>query len=116
MRAMGAWLHVNGIPVINNVRWGTSETWSYTFDGIPYNSIVAIGTVASGINKTINRPIFEEGLYKMVDSLHPHTIIVYGSSNYSFFDKLRNDGINIVSFPSKTSLAFSKRKGDDANE
>ena len=116
MRAFGLWLYSNGIPIINNVRWGTKETWNYTFDGIPYNNIVAIGTVASGINKTINRPIFEEGLYKMVEILRPHTIIVYGSSNYSFFDKLRKDGITIVSFPSKTSLAFSSRNGGATGE
>ncbi|MBR6364569.1 MAG: DUF4417 domain-containing protein, partial [Lachnospiraceae bacterium] len=49
MRAFGRWISINGIPVINNVRWGTEETWSYCFDGIPHNSIVSIGTVASGI-------------------------------------------------------------------
>lgn len=112
MRAFGLWLHNNGIPVINNVRWGTKETWCYTFDGIPYNSIVSIGTVASGISKIRNRPLFEEGLFKMVETLKPHTIITYGSSNYSFFDKLKQKNITIVSFPSKTSLAFSKKEGD----
>lgn len=51
MLSFGRWISQFGIPVINNVRWGTEETWEYCFDGIPYNSIVAIGTVASGINK-----------------------------------------------------------------
>lgn len=113
MRAFGLFLHNNNIPVINNVRWGTEETWSYCFDGIPHNSIVAIGTVASGLTKTINRPIFATGLFEMVNILHPHTIIVYGSSNYSFFDKLRESGINIVSFQSKTCLAFSAKRGGE---
>lgn len=45
MRAFGYWLGKNGIPVINNVRWGTPESWRYCFDGIPDNSIVCIGTV-----------------------------------------------------------------------
>lgn len=110
MRAFGQWLISNNITVINNVRWGTIETWDYCFDGIPYGSIVSIGTVASGLKKLENRPLFEDGLRKLVDLIHPSTIIVYGSSKYSVFDELSKEGINIVSFPSKTSLAFSSRK------
>ncbi len=117
MRAYGRWLAVNGIPIINNVRWGTVETWKYCFDGIPYNSIVAIGTVASGIDHLENRPLFEDGLCEMIRLLNPHTIIIYGSSKYVFFDRLREQGINIITFPSKTSLAFAaKKKGGKSNE
>ncbi len=111
MRAFGFWLYMQNIPVINNVRWGTEETWDYCFDGIPFNSIVAIGTVASGINKLENRPDFETGLFKMVEVLKPPTIIVYGSANYNCFKKLMEMGIQIISFPSDTYLAFSSRKG-----
>ena len=108
---MGRWFGVNEISVINNVRWGTEETWEYCFDGIPYNSIVSIGTVASGIKKLENRPGFEKGLFKMVECLNPHTIIVYGSANYDCFRTLADNGIRIVSFPSDTSLAFKYKKG-----
>jgi hypothetical protein len=111
MRAFGFWLGSQGISVINNVRWGTKETWDYCFDGIPYNSTVAIGTVASGIRKLENRPDFEAGLFKMVEVLKPHTIIVYGSANYACFKKLSDMGIRIISFPSDTSLAFVSQKG-----
>ncbi len=111
MRALGFWLGSQGIPVINNVRWGTEETWCYCFDGIPYNSIVAIGTVASGLQKLGNRPDFETGLFKMVDVLKPHTIIVYGSANYNCFKILVGMGIRIISFPSDTSLAFVSKRG-----
>lgn len=111
MRAMGRWFGANGISVINNVRWGSEETWDYCFDGIPYNSIIAIGTVASGIHKLENRPDFENGLFQMVERLNPHTIIVYGSSNYDCFLKLADKGILIIPFPSDTSLAFKSRKG-----
>ena len=117
MRAYGWFFTTNEISVINNVRWGTAETWKYCFDGIPYNSTVAIGTVASGIRYLENRPAFEDGLYEMVRVLKPHTIIVYGSSNYECFEYLRSQGINIITFPSKTSIAFAaKKKGDKTNE
>ena len=116
MRAHGRWLTTQGIPVINNVRWGTEETWDYCFDGIPYNSIVAVGTVASGIRLLENRPLFETGLFKMVELINPHTIIVYGSSNYECFKKLEKMGIRIITFPSETSKAFDSRKGGNCYE
>lgn len=111
MRAFGYWCYTKGLAVINNVRWGTSETWDYTFDGIPQKSVIFIGTVASDLRKLINKPDFENGLYKMVEILRPHTIIVYGSSNYPFFSKIKEQGITVISFPSDTDLAY--RKGDN---
>ena len=107
MRAFGYWFGtICGHAVINNVRWGTLETYDYCFDGIPENSIVAIGTVGGSPRKLINRERFEHGLFEMVKRLSPHTIIVYGSENYPCFDKLREQGINIVSYPSRKALVF----------
>ncbi len=111
MRAFGYWLGKNGVSVINNVRWGTPETWRYCFDGIPQNSIVAIGTCGGSPRKLIDRERFEKGLDKLVDVLSPHTIIVYGSANYPCFRKLVRQGVKIVSYPSKTAQVFAGRKG-----
>ncbi len=110
MCTFGYWVGTLGIPVISNVRWGTEETRRYCFDGNPQKSMLAIGTVASGIRLVKNRLLFETGLFYMVDLLEPHTIIVYGSANYPCFDILRKRGIHIVSFPSKTSEAFARKK------
>lgn len=110
MRLYGYWLGNEGIKVVNNVRWGTEETFDYCFEGIPTNSIVAIGTVGGSPRKLIDRERFETGLYKMVEVLHPHTILVYGSANGSCFDKLRAMGIQIVSYPSKTATVFEEGK------
>lgn len=110
MRLYGYWLGKVGIAVINNVRWGTEETFDYCFEGIPTNSIVAIGTVGGGPRKLVDRPRFEVGLYKMVEVLKPHTILVYGSANGACFDELKKQGINIVSYQSKTSKDFERRK------
>ncbi len=46
----------------------------------------------------------------MVRVLQPHTIIVYGSANYECFNKLKALGINIVAFPSQTSIAFEREE------
>lgn len=108
MRAFDVIFQKHSIPVIPNVRWGTSETWSYCFDGIPVRGIIAIGVVASGINKIENRQYFKDGLMKAIELLEPHTIIVYGSDKYDLFDELRVQGINIIAFPSKTNLAHKK--------
>lgn len=116
MRAFGRWLSVNSISVINNVRWGTEETWDYCFDGIPYNSIVTVGTVASGIHKLENRPDFETGLFKMVEILKPHTILVYGSANYACLKVLSGLGIRIIPYTSETNLAYLSKKGDEKHE
>lgn len=108
MRAYGYWYGKHGGAVINNVRWGSEETFSYCFDGIPKDSIVAIGVVASGLRKLQNRPIFEHGFYRMLDVLTPQTVIVYGSDNYSCFDKVRSQ-VNIIAFPSETNVALGGR-------
>jgi len=109
MRAYGNWLNKCGLSVINNIRWGTKETWTYCFDGIPMNSIVAIGTVGGSPRKKIDRNRFEAGLFEMVDRLHPRVIIVYGSANYPCFKSLAEQGIIIVPFQSKTAKSFERR-------
>ena len=109
MRLMGYWLGTNGISVINNVRWGSPESWNYSFEGIPVNSMVAIGTSGGSPRPISHRQHFEAGLTRMVEALHPHTIIVYGSASYPCFEKLVHDGVSIVSYPSKTATAYKRR-------
>lgn len=113
MRAFGHWLTQNGISVINNVRWGTSESYRYCFDGVDVNSMVAIGTVGGSPRKYIDRIRFENGLAELVRVLKPHTIVVYGSANYPCFEKLKEQGINIIAFSSETAKAFERRKSDE---
>ena len=109
MRVFGYWLGKNGIGVINNVRWGTEVTYHYSFAGIPKNSVVAIGTCGGSPRKLKDRKRFEEGLEELARELSPHTIVVYGSANYSCFEKLKTQGIKILSFQSKTAQAFNRR-------
>lgn len=106
MRAFGYWAGKNKIPVINNVRWGTSETYSYCFNGIETNSIVAIGTCGGSPRKLRDRSRFENGLNELVKKLNPKVILVYGSSHYPCFNQLTKQNIKIVFYRSQTSRAF----------
>lgn len=113
MRAFGYYAGTLGNEVVNNVRWGTPETWGYSFNGIEKCSLVAIGTVASSIRLLDNRPLFEEGLHAMVETLSPKAIIVYGSANNKQLAKLHEQGIEVIAFPSETSIAFKKVMQDE---
>ncbi len=112
MRAFGFWCTRCGIKVINNVRWDFTNEYSYCFCGIPKNSIVLIGTVASNLRVKENHFMFRAGLLKMVEVLKPKIILVYGSSHYAFFDEVKKMGIVVKSYPSRTSLSF---KGGNKN-
>ena len=107
MRAFGYWCGKNGLEIINNVRWGTDETFSYCFDGIDKNSAVAIGTVGGSPRRLLDRTRFEKGLTELVERLSPKTIIVYGSANYSCLERLKLEGIKIYPYSSATAKAFA---------
>lgn len=115
MRALGFWLGSMGIQVINNVRWGTAETWKYSFKGIPKHSLVAIGSSASELKKKMNMPLFEDGLMRMIEELQPMAIIVYGSANYQVFQDVRKRGIEIIQFDSERSVAYAKEVRNEQN-
>ncbi|MCF0241491.1 MAG: DUF4417 domain-containing protein [Treponema sp.] len=112
MRAFGYWYGKLGYHVINNVRWNTKESWKWCFLGIPQNSIVCVGTVASNLKNVGHRPYFEEGLREMVRVLTPKTIIVYGSARYPIFDEIREMGIEVIPFISRTNAAFKAKRGE----
>ncbi|MBR1858447.1 MAG: DUF4417 domain-containing protein [Selenomonadaceae bacterium] len=112
MRAFGYWLTTQGIAVINNVRWGTPESYDYCFSGIPQNSIVSIGTVGC-IREKCNWQRFNDGLEEMVQTLKPRMILVYGSAQDKFFAKYSQQGIPIIAYPSKIHLVFEKRRNNE---
>lgn len=111
MCTFGYWLGKNGISVINNVRWGTIESYRYCWDGIPKNSIVSIGTVGGSPRKIVDRTRFIDGLTELVSVLKPHTILVYGSANYECFQLLKAKKIDVISYESETAEAFRAKGG-----
>jgi len=110
MRAYGYWSGKQGLEVINNIRWGTQETYHYSFAGVDKNSVVAIGTVGGSPRKIIDRKRFDSGIEEMAKVLKPHTIIVYGSSNYDCFKKLEKEGVKIITFKSATAKYYERRR------
>ncbi len=106
MRAFGLWGTRCGVKVINNVRWDYSNNYHYCFCGIPKNSIVLIGTVASGLRKKTNRPMFDEGFFNMINELSPKIILVYRSANYPCFLKAKEMGITIIQYKSRTNNSY----------
>ncbi len=113
MHAFGYWYGVIlGRNVINNVRWGTEETFSYCFDGIPNGSMVAIGCIASNLRDRYNYYLFKLGLEEMIRRINPPTIIIYGSIPQEIKDYLAIKHIDFIVFPGKRSL----RKEGHLNE
>ncbi len=110
MRAFGYIAGKHELEVINNVRWDPSNNYAYCFEGIPKNSIVAIGTVASQLKRRENRDQFIEGFWRMIETLNPKEIIVYGSSNYPCFKKAELMGIKIATFPSSAEQRYRSNK------
>lgn len=109
MNAFGYWYGtICKKKVINNARWGTEETFHYCFDGIRDGDIVAIGTVGSGLNSIINRPIFENGLRKLIVEKHIRFLIIYGSTRDPIFSELKKIGVVIMPFEATTSASYKK--------
>ena len=107
-RAMGYGWTRNGIHVIPNVRWGDERTHKFCFDGLPTNSVLAVGT--HGCVKHIDdRHYFIDGFMAMLERLCPKAIVVYGSASDKIFPPLFACNVEIIRFESDFSR--SRKKG-----
>lgn len=100
MRSCGFWFIKNGLNVVNTVRWGNSDTWSYCFDGIPKNSMVIICTHGC-INNNSDKSRYKLGLSELVKRISPPTILVYGSAPDDIFAIYKTSGIKIIQYPAR---------------
>lgn len=96
-RAVAYWLSTQGIPVIPNVRWGDERSYDFCFDGLPSNSVVAIGTNGCLRNPS-DRELFRLGLDEMCLRLAPQIILVYGPAREDMFMRHIESGINVVQY------------------
>ena len=110
MRAFGYLAAKRGLGVINNLRWGDSNTYDFSFSGLPHNSTLAIGTVGGNPRSLENRERFNSGLMAAVEELSPHTLLIYGSSKYPIFTELKEKGIYIITYQGHTASVFESRR------
>lgn len=105
-RAIAHWLQENGIPVIPNVRFADERSYAFCCDGVPCDSVIAVGSHGC-IKLKEERQFFSSGLAHIVQELHPKAIVVYGSAPAAIFGCYRDMGIAILQFDS--SFAVSRK-------
>ena len=76
-RWVGAYWQSKGLTVIPTISWGTVQSFSFCFDGVEKNSIVAIGMIGS---KKGNYLGFMRGYQEMIKRIEPEAIICFGES------------------------------------
>lgn len=84
-RALGHFLQRNGMKVIPNIRWGDERSYlgisgrlePFAFKGVECGSVVSIGTYGC-IKGEENRFFFKDGLGRMLNTVSPEKVLVYG--------------------------------------
>lgn len=108
-RAVAYWLSVQGVPVIPNVRWGDERSYEFCFDGLPANSVVAVGTNGC-LRNSDDRELFRLGLDEMCRRLTPQHVLVYGPAPEDLFRKHIEAGINIVPYPAEMRRVHERKE------
>jgi hypothetical protein len=75
-RWCGAYWQHYGLTVIPTVSWAGPETYDFAFEGLPKQSILAVGSV--GVRSADAKQTFEHGLNELVGRTEPKLIISYG--------------------------------------
>ncbi len=87
-RAMSVWLQQNGVNIIPNVTWSRRDSFTYSYDGMPLGSVIAVN--CTGILKyDVSMYLWKEGYKNVVLPLKPSVIIRYG-------DKMPDEQDNIT--------------------
>lgn len=74
-RWVGAYWQSKGLTVIPTVTWSDARSYSFCFDGIERNSIVAVGMIGCKRNKIR----FMRGYNAMLDKIEPIAVVCFGS-------------------------------------
>ena len=108
-RVLGYWLAKEGVNLIPNVRWGDERTFAFCFDGLPRDSVLAIGTHGC-VKHLDDRRYFINGLLEMLERLRPKALVVYGSISEKLFPPIFVNGTDIIPFESDFSLSRKKEE------
>jgi hypothetical protein len=88
--------------VIPNVRWGDKRTYRFCFEGVAAGSTVAVGSHGC-VKSREDRWHFRDGFDKMIETLRPTTVVLYGPVLSCFFNSLLSAGTEILRFSSDIS-------------
>lgn len=67
-----------GINVIPSASWGNADSFEYCFEGLPTNSVIAIGAV--GVSRNADTlALWRYGVSQVIEKLHPTALLIYGS-------------------------------------
>ena len=77
-RWVSSYWQCNDITVIPSASWGTVDSFEYCFDGLPDDSIIAIGHIVSGRDRDF-KMLYRYGVEALIEKKHPTCILVYGA-------------------------------------
>lgn len=77
-RWISSYWQANHIKVIPSASWGNVNSFEYCFDGLPEDSVIAIGHIVKGSDRNYKK-LYRLGVEALVDKKSPSTILVYGS-------------------------------------
>ena len=67
-----------GVNLIPNVTWSLPDSYEYSFDGMPTNSVIAINCT-SIINNNLSKYLWYKGYNEAITRLRPKWILRYGT-------------------------------------
>lgn len=102
-KVLMAFYQSQGIEVIPNVSWSDEISYSWCFDGLPVNSVIAISTNGCIRDKTALK-LFLKGYEEMKNRLKPLKIIIVGALPKELFNEP-----NIIYYPGY-SASFNLRE------
>lgn len=76
-RLLAAWWQSQGIRVIPSASWGNAGSFRFCFDGLPHNSLIAVGHTAIGRNQAGKNAVIL-GMSECLRVLQPSKVLVYG--------------------------------------
>lgn len=76
-RLIGAFWQHHGLHVIPTLQWSTPESFSFAFDGLPKDSIVAVSTLGVLKDRTA-LALWRLGMTEALNRLTPSLVLLYG--------------------------------------
>ncbi len=104
----GVYLLNNGVNVIPSIRWGDKYSWNFCFEGIKKHSLLALGTL-SALGTCEDRENFHKGFLKMIKSLEPYSLLIYGKLPEEEIFLCHENRIFYREYPTELSKAVRKK-------